>query len=69
MKNIGFLLPPKLLKKNFKIIRPQNLFGPNWDNLSKMLCPHCSCRLYAMRNGKMLCKSKSHKGGKVFSPK
>lgn len=49
-----------------KIIRPQSLFGADWTVKEKGYCPHCFCRLYLMRNGKLLCKSKKHSGQKVF---
>lgn len=54
-------------KAGGRIIRPQSLFGIDWSVKEKGACPICFHRLYVMRNGKLLCKSKKHKGQKIYN--
>lgn len=45
--------------KRFKIYYDKSLFPPNFENLSKGLCPVCNRKLYWTRDlSKAFCKSK-----------
>lgn len=59
----------KLRKKDFKINRPQTLWGPDWSQLSKGRCPHCACKLYLIPSKPdfVRCKSRRHKKSFVIS--
>lgn len=60
-----------LLKSNFTINPPVTLFGPDWSQLKKGMCPHCAHRLYIMpsKPGFLRCKSKLHKGFVIHTSK
>lgn len=59
---------PRMLKKNWKIANNPTLFGPDWSQLKKGMCPHCGHRLYVMpsKPGFLRCKSKSHRKGFII---
>lgn len=63
MTHIGGLMRKKLRKSDFKINRPQTLFGPDWSMLQQKRCPHCSNKLTEMpsKPGWLICRGTKHK--------
>lgn len=66
MNKPNFSLPAHIL--NAKIHNKQSLFPPDFSMLGKGRCPVCFTKLYKLlkKEGYSYCKSKKHKGSKVW---
>lgn len=68
--NLSSLSIENYLHKFKKYPKATTLFEPTKNelvqSLIKRVCPHCGCKLYPLRNGKLwICKSKRKDGYRV----